>query len=152
MGGWVGGASRGQRTKRCKRVFLSLPHACLAPQLPPLPEDARLLQSFDEAAGATAAAAAAAAARPGQPPPASAAVSYGPCPLPQLEAFIVSVSGRGGVPGRVRNWAELGGGLLLFNIRANRWCGNVGRAHRSNGVYVLADLQEACWHQVCVCV
>ena len=41
---------------------------------------------------------------------------------------------QGGVRGFIRSWVELADvGVLLFNIGGNRWCGNVGRAHKSNG-------------------
>jgi hypothetical protein len=75
----------------------------------------------------------------------------GPSPFPLLDRFIGSVCSQGGVAGKVRSWllqpgGTCGGGqadnsggssstVLLFNIRHNRWCGNIGRAHKSNGVY-----------------
>ena len=40
-------------------------------------------------------------------------------------------------------------GLLLLNMRDNRWCGNVGRPHRSNGVFYVVDLLGGTWHQKC---
>ena len=36
-------------------------------------------------------------------------------------------------------WLEAG--LLLLNMRENRWCASVGRAHASNGVFYVVDLQ-----------
>lgn len=52
--------------------------------------------------------------------------------------------------GRVRSWVSLdGGSLLLFNMRDNRYCGNVARAHRSNGVFYVVDLQHDAWYQKC---
>jgi hypothetical protein len=41
---------------------------------------------------------------------------------------------QGGVRGFIRSWVELPDvGVLLYNIGGNRWCGNVERAHKSNG-------------------
>jgi hypothetical protein len=57
---------------------------------------------------------------------------------------------QGGVAGSVRSWALLdGGSLLLLNVRGNRWCGNIGRAHRSNGIFYVVDLQQGWWCQRC---
>jgi hypothetical protein len=57
---------------------------------------------------------------------------------------------QGGVQGHVRSWASLdGGALLLLNLRDNRYCGNVGRAHRSNGVFYVVDVQHGAWYQKC---
>lgn len=33
---------------------------------------------------------------------------------------------QGGAQGRVRSWLHLGD-VLVYNMRGNRWCGNVGR-------------------------
>ena len=44
--------------------------------------------------------------------------------------------------GQVRSWVDWPeAGLLLLNMRGNRWCGNVGRAHKSNGIFYVVDLQ-----------
>lgn len=44
--------------------------------------------------------------------------------------------------GRVRSWvAWPEAGLLLLNMRDNRWCAGVGRAHASNGIFYVVDLQ-----------
>lgn len=51
----------------------------------------------------------------------------------------------------MRSWALLdGGSLLLLNMRGNRWCSNVGRAHKSNGIFYVVDLQQGWWCQRCV--
>lgn len=55
---------------------------------------------------------------------------------------------QGGVQGRVRTWVYSSQtGTLLLNMRDNRWCANVGRAHRSNGVYYVVDLIHGTWYQ-----
>lgn len=47
-----------------------------------------------------------------------------------------------GPGGRVKNcvWWP-GSSLLLVNISGNRFCANIGRQHKSNGVYYIVDLQ-----------
>lgn len=43
---------------------------------------------------------------------------------------------QGDVQGRVRCWQYLpDSATLLLSMRDNRWCANVGRAHRSNGIF-----------------
>jgi hypothetical protein len=64
-----------------------------------------------------------------------------PGPFPLLERFIGGVCNGGGVQGEARSWLLQPGpaGTLptvVLNIRHNRWCGNVGRPHKSNGIYM----------------
>ena len=40
-------------------------------------------------------------------------------------------------------------GLLLLGLSGTRFCGNVQRQHRSNGVYVVVDFRENCFYQKC---
>jgi len=75
----------------------------------------------------------------------------GPSPFPDVDGFVESVCMQGGTRGRVRTWVySRGSATLLLCIKDNRWCGNVGRAHRSNGVYYVVDLVGGTWHQRCV--
>lgn len=49
---------------------------------------------------------------------------------------------QGGVPGSIRSWVHWDDiSVILYNIKDNRWCGNIDRAHKSNGIYVIADMQ-----------
>lgn len=49
---------------------------------------------------------------------------------------------QGGVQGCIRSWVHWDDiGAMLYNIKDNRWCGNINRAHKSNGIYIIADLQ-----------
>ncbi|KAK9914765.1 hypothetical protein WJX75_000253 [Coccomyxa subellipsoidea] len=74
----------------------------------------------------------------------------GPSRHPDIERFITSVCAMGGVQGEVRSWVEWPeAGLLLLNMKHNRWCGNIGRAHRSNGTFYVISLQEGAWYQKC---
>lgn len=49
---------------------------------------------------------------------------------------------QGGVQGSIRSWVCWDDiDAILYNIKDNRWCGNINRAHKSNGIYIIADLQ-----------
>ncbi|GIL44777.1 hypothetical protein Vafri_2278 [Volvox africanus] len=81
---------------------------------------------------------------------AAAPFQYGPSPFPHIDKFIESVCCEGGVQGRVRCWQYLEDtATLLLSMRENRWCANIGRAHRSNGIYFTVDLRGGTWHQRC---
>jgi Herpesviridae UL52/UL70 DNA primase len=58
---------------------------------------------------------------------------------------------QGGIQGRIRSWVSLDAShsLLLYNISRNRWCGNVGRQHRSNGIFLVVDRTAGAWWQKC---
>jgi hypothetical protein len=65
---------------------------------------------------------------------------YGPSPFPALDAFITSTCCGGGVQGEVRSWLlQAGSACVVYNIKGNRWCGNVGRAHKSNGIFFCGE-------------
>ena len=52
------------------------------------------------------------------------------------------VLAQGGVQGGIRSWVAWDDiGVMLYNIKHNRWCGNIGRSHKSNGIFIIADLQ-----------
>ncbi|KAK9830391.1 hypothetical protein WJX72_011482 [[Myrmecia] bisecta] len=117
-------------------------------------EGASLLRCADDCCGAFSwTKRGAAAHRPAggaQGPPADAQAHVGPCPFPELERFIASICTEGGTQGTIRSWMhwpELD--VVLFNIKGNRWCGNVGRAHKSNGIFYIADLKGGIWYQKC---
>ncbi len=56
---------------------------------------------------------------------------------------------QGGVQGSIRSWVLWDDiAVFLYNIKDNRWCGNIGRAHKSNGIYLIVDLQVA--HCMCI--
>ena len=72
-------------------------------------------------------------------------------PYPELEALV------GGLvsPGWVRQWRHCAQtDLLLYDIGGTRYCGNVGREHRSNHVYYACSLSrgvvwQSCHDQAC---
>jgi hypothetical protein len=65
-------------------------------------------------------------------------------PYPALDEFVRTVS-RGGI----RSWMTVDDGVILYNIKDNRYCGNIGREHRSNGVFYVVDLHQKVWYQKC---
>jgi hypothetical protein len=48
---------------------------------------------------------------------------------------------QGGVQGEVRSWLRLPGSVV-FNMKHNRWCGNVERPHKSNGIYYVGECSD----------
>ncbi|KAL3150700.1 hypothetical protein ABBQ32_000488 [Trebouxia sp. C0010 RCD-2024] len=73
---------------------------------------------------------------------ASSQASQGPSPCPALDAFVAACCNQGGVQGSIRCWVHWDDiRVILYNIKDNRWCGNINRAHKSNGIYVIADMQ-----------
>ena len=80
----------------------------------------------------------------------------GPSPFPDIDAFIESVSSSAdpnpsGPRGVIRSWVALDPhcGIILYNIKGSRYCGNIGRHHKSNGVFYVVDLQQGVWYQKC---
>ena len=95
----------------------------------------------------------------------------GPSPFPAVDAFIEGVATSLTGDGRqatVRSWAvaegegENGGQqpssnqnppptttTLVLSLRDGRFCGGVGRPHRSNGVYYVVDLRSGTFRQRC---
>jgi hypothetical protein len=86
----------------------------------------------------------------------------GPSPYGSLIAFLEDAAtrlasggsggGGGGGPAAVaRGWAHAPQArVVLTPFRAPyRWCGNVGRHHRSNGVFAVADLEAGVWYMRC---
>ncbi|DBB12653.1 hypothetical protein WJX82_001501 [Trebouxia sp. C0006] len=81
---------------------------------------------------------------------AASQASTGPSPCPCLDRFVTSKCNQGGVQGSIRSWVLWDDiGVFLYNIKDNRWCGNIGRAHKSNGIYLIVDLQAGVWYQRC---
>ncbi|KAL9179272.1 hypothetical protein ACHAXT_008562 [Thalassiosira profunda] len=83
-----------------------------------------------------------------------AAPSYGKSPFPELEGFIVNTLGkRGGGVGVISTWS-LGTQqplpqTICFNMKENRYCEKIGRAHKSNNVMWNVHLiDRVCW-QAC---
>jgi len=86
----------------------------------------------------------------------------GPSPYGPLVAFLEeaatrlasqAAAGAAAPPVRAlaRGWAHAPSArVVLVPFRAPfRWCGQVGRHHRSNGVFAVADLEAGCWYMRC---
>ena len=59
----------------------------------------------------------------------------GRSPYPEVDDFVSSVIQWGGVEGLIRRWAYFQQGeMLIYDVIRNRWCHNIGRAHRSNNI------------------
>ncbi|KAK9787246.1 hypothetical protein WJX73_007781 [Symbiochloris irregularis] len=78
------------------------------------------------------------------------AAERGASPFPEVDQFITSICNQGGVQGRVRSWLMMEGtGALLLSMAHNRFCNNVGRPHKSNGIFYVIDLTDGTWYQKC---
>ncbi len=72
-----------------------------------------------------------------------------PCPLAATAVCAFAAACDGSAP-YVRTWAAFPThGLLVLNLARTRWCGNVGRSHKSNGVFYMVDLRDGCFYQKC---
>lgn len=45
----------------------------------------------------------------------------------------------GGGGGGGSGSGSVGSAMVVYNIKGNRWCGNVGRQHKSNGIYLCGE-------------
>ncbi|KAL9982229.1 hypothetical protein ACROYT_G004254 [Oculina patagonica] len=82
--------------------------------------------------------------------PASSQSGYEHSPYPEIDQFILQVINKGGVQGEIRRWVFFPQGkLLTYDILKNRWCENIGRAHKSNHIMIVADLRLGVYYQKC---
>ncbi|KJE89798.1 hypothetical protein CAOG_001222 [Capsaspora owczarzaki ATCC 30864] len=71
-------------------------------------------------------------------------------PYPAVDAFILNAASAMGPPARLRRWIHFSESMcLLYDISGNRWCHNIDREHKSNGVYYVVDLSSRTWSQRC---
>jgi len=82
--------------------------------------------------------------------------SYDASPFPKLEQWIIDTLGRReGRIGSIGTWSVVGGTQRLlpqtvcFNMKDNRYCDNVGRAHKSNNIIWNIDLLDRVCYQSC---
>lgn len=67
-------------------------------------------------------------------------------PYPEIDKYIQSILGHG----YVRCWFYFPQSeLLVYEIANNRFCHNIGREHKSNGVMYVANLKLAVYYQKC---
>lgn len=81
---------------------------------------------------------------------------HGSSPYPNLDAFIIQVCRYSlGDKGATRNidirsWVSMdNGSIFVYNLSGYRYCNNIGREHKSNGVFIVVDLHEGIWYQKC---
>ena len=84
--------------------------------------------------------------------PRTVAPSHSTSPFPALEDWILHTLGRReGLIGSIGTWSIVGNSRPLprtvcFNMKNNRYCGNVGRAHKSNNISWNVNLADrVCW-------
>ncbi|OQR89664.1 hypothetical protein ACHHYP_06130 [Achlya hypogyna] len=77
-----------------------------------------------------------------------AAYQYGPSPYPALDAFIREQATTGGVQGEIRSW-QCTEPWITYHMDRNRFCGRVGRAHKSNNVMFVVDRLGGVYYQRC---
>ncbi|KAL3775230.1 hypothetical protein ACHAW5_006099 [Stephanodiscus triporus] len=73
---------------------------------------------------------------------------FGASPIQTLDNFILQLSTRGGIQGRIRAWS-LENYQLSYQMSDNRWCENIGRAHKSNNVIWNVNLKCRTYWQTC---
>ncbi|ROT64075.1 putative DNA-directed primase/polymerase protein-like [Penaeus vannamei] len=67
-------------------------------------------------------------------------------PYPEIDKYIQSILGHG----YIRCWFYFPQSeLLVYEIANNRFCHNIGREHKSNGVMYVANLKLAVYYQKC---
>ena len=77
--------------------------------------------------------------------------------FPQLDEYMTATAASvGGVRGVLHSWSlslssrrDFPVLKMRYQVQRNRWCGNIGRAHRSNGIYLEVDLMNREWSQCC---
>ena len=73
----------------------------------------------------------------------------GESPLPKLDCFILQISKRGGTDGKIRSWSMEGSHSMSYQMSNNRYCENIGRAHRSNNIIWNVDFKAKTYWQTC---
>ncbi|XP_034940588.1 DNA-directed primase/polymerase protein-like [Chelonus insularis] len=67
-------------------------------------------------------------------------------PYPAIDKFIANLVN----PGTIRVTKHFNETkTIIYEIIGNRFCANVGRAHKSNHIFYVVDLQEKCAYQKC---
>jgi hypothetical protein len=94
-----------------------------------------------------------------------------PSPFPALEQWLLKQLRPRSPEARIRGWtyfkeaaassaasssssSDVARHSVSFTVDGDRWCGNIGRAHRSNGVWFVLDLVactavQRCWDPQC---
>jgi len=82
-----------------------------------------------------------------------------PSPFPALDNFVANVLGeRQGVHGSIRAWSidfdvpiasDLSKSILKYQMKGNRWCENINRAHKSNNIIWVVSIRSMRYWQEC---
>ncbi|XP_069796076.1 DNA-directed primase/polymerase protein isoform X2 [Narcine bancroftii] len=71
-------------------------------------------------------------------------------PYPEIDNFIIGKVNKGGIQGVLHRWNYFcSEELIVYDIGKNRWCENIGRAHKSNNIMIVVDLKREVWYQKC---
>ncbi|GAV07095.1 hypothetical protein RvY_16972 [Ramazzottius varieornatus] len=75
-----------------------------------------------------------------------------PSPFPEVDKFFESVITADGLMGRIRMWQYFAESqTVLYSIGGDyRFCGHIGRHHRSNNINFVACLKSGTYHQKCL--
>ena len=90
-------------------------------------------------------------------PKSSSRSCNGDSPIEDLDKFILELSTRGGVQGKVRSWSiecvskerKPESYFMSYQMSGNRWCENIGRAHKSNNIIWNVDFASRTYLQTC---
>ena len=72
----------------------------------------------------------------------------GTSPFPEIERHLEACLRRDSGGGAIKSYI-LHPHLCVYTLKGTRFCRNVGREHKSNGVYLVVDLQKNFWYQKC---
>lgn len=83
--------------------------------------------------------------------------NHGSSPISSLDSYILRLSNRGGVRGKIRAWSigpmtsNSDSHHITYHMSDNRWCERIGRMHKSNNIIwnVRIDNSDAVCYQTC---
>ena len=70
-------------------------------------------------------------------------------PIPTLDRFILQMSKRGGVQGKIRSVSMESTHFMSYQMADNRWCECINRSHKSNNIIWNVDLKCKTYWQTC---
>ena len=78
----------------------------------------------------------------------------GSSPYPNIDLFVIDICKKTikdtSRAVTIRSWTSMDdNSILIFNISGYRYCGNIGREHKSNGVFFVIDRKQSIWYQKC---
>lgn len=79
----------------------------------------------------------------------------GRSPYPKLDEFVIETCryAMRHLPQRtvgIRSWTAMDNeSILIYNPTGCRYCNNIEREHKSNGIFIVVDIRERIWYQKC---